>query len=94
LPIKIPKIPKIKILIAVAPKNVEYLARGPRVSTACDSISPEVVEIKPWAAISGNTNPLNVSFRKILKDRHAIPAARPNMKYSVYLLTFNPLTIV
>lgn len=53
MPIIIPNNPNIKILIAVAPKKVVYLAINPRVSTAWDLISPEVVEIKPCATISG-----------------------------------------
>ncbi|CAN5862472.1 hypothetical protein BH23THE1_BH23THE1_13720 [soil metagenome] len=64
-------------LTTVAPINVEYLARGPNVSTACDSISPDVIENKPWEAISGMNNPLIVNFKKIDKDKLAIPAARP-----------------
>ncbi|WP_458719510.1 hypothetical protein [Candidatus Nitrosocosmicus sp. R] len=47
---------------------------------ACDSISPEVIEINPWEAISGMNNPLMVNFNKIDNDRLAIPAARPKRK--------------
>ncbi len=41
---------------------------------ACDSISPDVIEINPWEAISGMNNPLIVNFKKIDKDKLAIPA--------------------
>ena len=37
----------------MAPINAEYLASGPNVSTACDSISPGVRENKVWDATSG-----------------------------------------
>ena len=76
----IPIMPQRKMLTTVAPINVEYLAKGPSVSTACDSISPEVIEINPWEAISGMNNPLMVNFKKIDKDRLTIPAARPKRK--------------
>ena len=71
------------MLTTVAPINVEYLAKGPSVSTACDSISPDVIEINPWEAISGMNNPLIVNFKKIDKDKLAIPAARPKRKNTI-----------
>lgn len=71
------------MLTTVAPINVEYLAKGPSVSTACDSISPDVIEIKPWEAISGMNNPLIVNLKKIDKDKLAIPAARPKRKNTI-----------
>ena len=76
----IPIIPQSTMLTTIAPINVEYLAKGPSVSTACDSISPDVIEINPWEAISGMNNPLIVNFKKIDNDRLAIPAARPKRK--------------
>jgi hypothetical protein len=57
------------------------LASGPRVRTACDSISPDVVEINPWDAISGTNSPLIVIFKKIDNAKLAIPAARPKIKF-------------
>jgi hypothetical protein len=41
---KIAIIPKTTILAIIEPINAEYLARGPKVSTACDSNSPGVTE--------------------------------------------------
>ena len=80
LPKMIPITPQSRMFATVAPINVEYFANGPSVSTACDSISPEVIEINPWEAISGMNNPLIVNFKKIDNDRLAIPAARPKRK--------------
>ena len=37
-------IPKATILAIIEPINAEYLARGPKFSTACDSNSPGVTE--------------------------------------------------
>jgi len=78
-----PIIPQSRMLTTVAPINVEYLAKGPSVSTACDSISPDVIEINPWEAISGMNSPLMVNFKKIDKDKLAIPAARPKRKNTI-----------
>ena len=75
--------PQSRMLTTVAPINVEYLAKGPSVSTACDSISPDVIEINPWEAISGINNPLIVNFKKIDKHKPAIPAASPNRKNTI-----------
>jgi hypothetical protein len=69
------------MLTTIAPIIVEYLASGPNVNTACDSISPDVEEINPWDAISGINNPLIVSFKKIDIAKLAVPAARPKIKY-------------
>lgn len=41
------------ILTSIAPMKVEYLASGPNVNTAWDSISPEAIEIKLYDATSG-----------------------------------------
>ena len=72
--------PYINRLTKVAPKKDENLASGPNVSTALDSISPEVNETKACDAISGTKKPL----KEILKSNDAvsavIPAASPQIK--------------
>ena len=71
------------ILIKIAPKKVEYLARGPKVSTALDSISPEVSETNAWEAISGTKRPL-IEILKINDTANAaMPAARPQIKNTI-----------
>ena len=72
-----PIIPYSKMLTTVAPINVEYFANGPRVSTAWDSISPEVIDIRPWDASSGINNPFMVIFKKIDNAKATSPAASP-----------------
>ena len=67
-------------LTTVAPKNVEYFARGPKVSTALDSISPEVNETSACEAISGTNNPLIDTLKINDKASVAAPAASPQIK--------------
>ena len=62
-------------MTTIAPKNVEYLARGPSVSTARDSISPEVIETSACDAISGTENPLMDILRNNDSASAAVPAA-------------------
>ena len=69
-----------KILIKVAPKKVEYLASGPNVSTALDSISPDVNETNAWDAISGTKRPLKEILKINDTANVAMPAARPQIK--------------
>ena len=47
----------------IAPTRAEYLARGPKVSTAWDSIAPGVRENSVCDAISGIKGPLNANLR-------------------------------
>lgn len=74
---KIAIIPKATILAIIEPIKAEYLARGPKFSTACDSICPGVTENNAWDAISGRNNPPLVSL--IISDTATAtaPAARP-----------------
>ena len=74
---KIAIIPKATIFAIMEPIKAEYLARGPKFSTACDSNSPGVTENNAWDAISGRNNPPVVSF--IISDTATAtaPAARP-----------------
>ncbi len=44
-------------LSTIAAIKAEYLARGPKFSTACDSNSPGVSENKVWDASSGRKGP-------------------------------------
>jgi hypothetical protein len=57
----------------MAPINEEYLARDPNVSTALDSISPEVNETNACEAKSGINKPLADNLN--IKDR--VNAAKP-----------------
>lgn len=41
----------------MAPANAEYLARGPKFATACDSNCPGVSEKRVWDASSGMKGP-------------------------------------
>jgi hypothetical protein len=71
------------MLTKVAPIKDEYLARGPRVSTACDSTSPGVRENNVNDATSGmNKAPAN--NRKSIPTATAIaPATIPPKKYDL-----------
>jgi hypothetical protein len=44
-------------LTITAPEKAEYLASGPKFSTACDSNCPGVSENKVWDASSGMNGP-------------------------------------
>ncbi|MEP6576075.1 MAG: hypothetical protein ABJB85_06590 [Nitrososphaerota archaeon] len=54
---RIPKRPYNTKLITRAAIKAEYLARGPKFSTACDSNSPGVSENNVWDASSGRNGP-------------------------------------
>src|ERR1041384_8782673 len=54
---KIAIIPKTAILAIIEPIKAEYLASGPKFSTACDSNSPGVSENKVCDASSGRNGP-------------------------------------
>ena len=77
IPSTIPIKPYNNMLIKVAPKKVEYLASGPNVSTALDSISPDVSETNAWEAISGTKSPL----KEILKISDAANAAMSTARH-------------
>ena len=67
-------------LITIAAMKAEYLAKGPKFSTACDSNSPGVSENKVWDAISGRKGPpvsdLISSEIPIARAPATIPAAK------------------
>jgi hypothetical protein len=59
---------------------VEYLARGPKFSTACDSIDPGVIENNVCEASSGiNGDPIN-DFNNSATPMEMEPAANPATK--------------
>ena len=80
VPISKPIKPYSKTLTKIAPKKVEYLARGPNVSTARDSISPEDSETSACEAISGTKRLLKDILKSNDNERAAIPAANPQIK--------------
>ena len=61
----------------IEPIKAEYLASGPKFSTACDSNSPGVIENNAWEAISGRNNPPVSSFTISDTATATAPAARP-----------------
>ena len=71
------------MLTSVAPMKEVYLARGPRVCTACDSTSPGIRENNVNDAISGINNP-PANNRRIRDIATAIaPATIPPRKYDL-----------
>jgi hypothetical protein len=79
-PIKMPIMPYTIIFTIMAPINEEYLARGPNVSTALDSISPEVMDTNACDAISGINKLLKETLRINDMANAAKPAAIPQAK--------------
>src|ERR1041385_4395644 len=77
---KIAIIPKNTIFAIIEPIKAEYLARGPKFSTACDSNFPGVTENNVWDVISGRNSPPLLSFSIIATATAAAPAARPATK--------------
>ena len=69
--------------------KAEYLAKGPKFSTACDSNSPGVSENKVWDAISGRKGPpvsdLNSSEIPIARAPATIPAAKDFLNLLAFL---------
>lgn len=61
----------------IEPIKAEYLASGPKFSTACDSNSPGVIENNAWDAIWGRNNPPLNSFTISDTATATAPAARP-----------------
>jgi hypothetical protein len=80
VPIRIPISPYSNILTKIAPKKVEYLASGPNVSTARDSISPDDNETNACEAISGIKRLLKDILKSNDNDIAAMPAAIPQIK--------------
>jgi len=67
-------------LTITAPEKAEYLASGPKFSTACDSNCPGVSENKVWDASSGmNGPPTNDRISSAIAIAIA-PAATPPQK--------------
>src|SRR6476659_9052335 len=74
---KIAIIPKAIIFAIIEPIKAEYLASGPKFSTACDSNSPGLIENNALDAISGRINPPLISFTISDTATATAPAARP-----------------
>ncbi len=72
-PRKTPIMPYTTKLTIIAPIKEEYLAKGPNIPTAWDSISPEVTEINACEAKSGINRPL----ADMLKIKDMANADRP-----------------
>ncbi len=82
------------MLAKIAPKKDEYLASGPNVATATDSICPEVNDTNACDAISGTNIPLKDSLNINDIASAAIPAASPQIKNIIYDQFNNFRTIV
>ena len=75
-------------LITMAAMKAEYLAKGPKFSTACDSNSPGVSENKVWDAISGRKGPPASDLISSEIPIASAPATIPAIKDFLNLVTF------
>lgn len=72
----------------IAPINAEYLASGPKVPTAWDSIAPGVSENKVCDAISGIKGPLSANLRTKATATAIAPVQRPTMNENLMEICF------